>query len=70
MNMETFPKLGKALKSVFTNYFSLSRVVIFLNGCKIRKTLSDLKVVKIVIMSIKLFNNMNIIKNLPQRNND
>ena len=52
--METFPKSGRALSKVFTNYLSLSTVVMFLNGCNTFKTLNDLRVVIFVIISTNL----------------
>ena len=54
MKIDTLPKSGRALSSVFTSYLSLSIVVMFLNGYNTLKTLSDLRVVIFVIISTRL----------------
>jgi hypothetical protein len=56
MKIETFPKSGSALRSVFTSCLSLSHLVIVLNGCRILRTLNDLRVVTFEMMSPNLYN--------------
>jgi hypothetical protein len=56
MKIETFPKSGSALRSVFTSCLNLSHLVIVLSGYRILRTLNDLRVVTFDMMSPNLYN--------------
>lgn len=65
MKIETFPKSGSALNSVFTSYLSLSIFVTVLSGYRILRTLKDLSVATFEIMSPKLNHPLTINDDLP-----
>ena len=55
MKIETLPKSGSALRSVFTSCLNLSILVTVLSGYRILKTLKDLRVVTLEMMSPNLY---------------
>jgi hypothetical protein len=55
MKIETFPKSGSALSSVFTSCLNLSIFVTVLSGYRILRTLKDLSVVTFEMMSPNLY---------------